>query len=74
MTKKAGPGDVMGAWVERDLTALARKGDIAPAFEVEHIIDEVAALIEAGKRPVLVGEAGVGKTAVVLEMPDWAVF
>ena len=58
----------MGAWVERDLTALARKGDIAPAFEVEHIIDEVAALIEAGKRPVLVGEAGVGKTAVVLEM------
>lgn len=51
----------------RDLTALARKGEIGPIIgRSREILAVLQALARSSKNnPVLVGEAGVGKTAVV---------
>ncbi|MCM2254892.1 MAG: ATP-dependent Clp protease ATP-binding subunit [Vicinamibacteria bacterium] len=51
----------------RDLTALARRGELPPVFgRRAEMLAVIEALSRAGSRnPVLVGEAGVGKTAVV---------
>ena len=51
----------------RDLTALARKGEIGPIIgRRREILAVLQALARSSKNnPVLVGEAGVGKTAVV---------
>ena len=65
---KYAPQEVIGQWLERDLTAAAERGDLPPAFEVEEVLEQAAEVIEAGKHPVLTGEAGVGKTAVVHEL------
>src|SRR5262245_5295541 len=59
---------VLDRWVEADLTAEAAAGRLGRA----HGCDEmVAALEEAylgGRSPVLVGQSGVGKTALVHEL------
>ena len=51
----------------RDLTALARKGELGPVIgrrrEIQAVLQTLAR--SARGNPVLVGEAGVGKTAVV---------
>ncbi|KAB8163464.1 AAA domain-containing protein [Streptomyces sp. 3MP-14] len=51
----------------RDLTALARDGEIDPVIGRESEIEQtIEVLARRGKNnPVLIGEAGVGKTAVV---------
>jgi ATP-dependent Clp protease ATP-binding subunit ClpC len=51
----------------RDLTALARKGELGPIIgRRREILAVLQTLARAGKNnPVLVGEAGVGKTAIV---------
>ncbi|MFG2191953.1 ATP-dependent Clp protease ATP-binding subunit [Streptomyces sp. NPDC048639] len=51
----------------RDLTALAREGRIDPVIGREEEIEQtVEVLARRGKNnPVLIGEAGVGKTAIV---------
>jgi ATP-dependent Clp protease ATP-binding subunit ClpC len=51
----------------RDLIALARRGDLGPIFgRHREILAVLQALARGGRNnPVLVGEAGVGKTAVV---------
>jgi len=65
---KRSPAEVLRLWVERDLTAAARAGDLAPAFEVDSALDQVRAVLDAGRSPVVGGEAGVGKTALVEEL------
>lgn len=54
-------------WIERDLSAAAVAGELAPAFEVDELLRRVEEVLVAGERrsPVLVGERGVGKTAVL---------
>ncbi len=51
----------------RDLTALARKGELGPVVgrqrEILTVLETLAS--GGGHNPVLVGEAGVGKTAIV---------
>ncbi len=51
----------------RDLTAMAARGQLSPVIGREHEMDLIAqVLLRKNKNnPVLVGEAGVGKTAVV---------
>jgi ATP-dependent Clp protease ATP-binding subunit ClpC len=51
----------------RDLTELARKGKLDPIIGRENEIERVVQVLSRRKKnnPVLVGEAGVGKTAIV---------
>lgn len=51
----------------RDLTALAREGKLDPVIGREGIIERVIQVLSRRTKnnPVLIGEAGVGKTAVV---------
>jgi hypothetical protein len=61
---KAEPATMLRQWVERDLTTAARSGELRPAFEVGATPDELSELIASGRHPILVGEPGVGRTAV----------
>ncbi|HYV45410.1 MAG TPA: AAA family ATPase [Myxococcaceae bacterium] len=55
--------------VERDLTALAREGKLRPAYGLDEVIGDVIALMSSdGKHPLLAGDPGVGKTAIVQEI------
>jgi ATP-dependent Clp protease ATP-binding subunit ClpC len=51
----------------RDLTALARRGELGPIFGRDAEIRQIAQVLVKRDKPnaVLIGEAGVGKTAVV---------
>ncbi len=53
--------------IGRDLTALARQGRLRPMIERKRYYAEIAQALarEDKNTPVLVGEAGVGKTAIV---------
>ncbi len=62
------PSKVIDRWLERDLTADAQGGSLAPAFEVDSVIDQIVELLIAGRCPILTGESGVGKTAIVHEL------
>ncbi|MBX7100058.1 MAG: AAA family ATPase [Myxococcaceae bacterium] len=55
--------------VERDFTALARAGALSPSWGLEESVAEVASLLgQGGKSPLLAGEMGVGKSAIVQEL------
>ncbi|HEX8701148.1 MAG TPA: AAA family ATPase, partial [Myxococcaceae bacterium] len=55
--------------IDRDLTALARDGKLAPAHGVDAAVSEVLGLLtRGGKHPLLSGEPGVGKSALVQEV------
>jgi ATP-dependent Clp protease ATP-binding subunit ClpC len=51
----------------RDLTALARNGEIDPVIGREQEIEQTVEVLSRRRKnnPVLIGEAGVGKTAIV---------
>ncbi len=51
----------------RDLTEIARKGDMDPVIGRKHEIERVIQILcrRTKNNPVLLGEAGVGKTAIV---------
>jgi len=51
----------------RDLTAMARNGEIDPVIGREQEIEQTVEVLSRRRKnnPVLIGEAGVGKTAVV---------
>lgn len=53
--------------VGRDITLLARQGKIEPIIGRNNIIKRIAQILTMKKKnnPILVGEAGVGKTAIV---------
>jgi len=55
--------------IERDLTALAKQGSLSSGHGVDQAAAELATLLtRGGKAPLLAGEPGVGKTAVVQEL------
>ncbi len=55
--------------VERDLTALATARKLPEGYGLEQSAAELATLLtRGGKAPLLAGEAGVGKSAVVQEL------
>ncbi len=58
----------VGPTVDRDLTELASAGRLPPAYGVDAAVTELLALLARGdKHPLLTGDAGVGKTALVQE-------
>ncbi len=69
MAKKPASSDaVFAEWVERDLSALAAKSRLEPAFEVDDIVQQVVDVVASGRHPILCGDPGVGKTAIVQEL------
>lgn len=66
--RKRSPDEVLADWTERDLSAAARAGELGPAFCVEDLLRQLGDIITAGRAPVLVGDAGVGKSALVHEL------
>lgn len=67
MSKRpAAPESILAEWLERDLTASV--AELSPAFEVDEILRQVIDVVESRRHPLLVGESGVGKTAVVHEL------
>ncbi len=55
-------------WLELDLTRRAQAGKLNRAFEIEDSLQELANTIDAGLNAIVVGESGVGKTALVHEL------
>src|SRR5436190_11336438 len=66
--KTASYRQALEAWIERDLTAAARAHELRPAWELDELLDQVGEILDAGRIPVLVGDGGVGKTALVHEL------
>lgn len=68
MGKKGTQQDILDRWVEIDLTAEAAAGRLGRAFGREELLAAMEELYLAGRSPVLIGEAGVGKTTLVHEL------
>ncbi|NTX38027.1 AAA family ATPase [Myxococcus sp. CA033] len=55
--------------IDRDLTAMAREGRLPAAHGVDAAVTEVLGLLtRGGKHPLLAGDPGVGKSALVQEV------
>ncbi|WP_225410077.1 AAA family ATPase [Stigmatella hybrida] len=55
--------------IDRDLTAAAREGKLPPAHGADAGVAEVLGLLtRGGKHPLLAGEPGVGKSALIQEV------
>ena len=59
---------VLSSWIERDLSADAATGKLAHAFGVDDALGRIEESLTARRYPVLVGDPGVGKTAIVHEL------
>ncbi len=69
MAKKAASSQaVFAEWVERDLTQLAARNRLEPAFEVDDVVQQLVDIVASGRHPILCGDPGVGKTAIVREL------
>ncbi len=66
--QKSTPQDVIREWLDRDLSAEAAEGKLPRAFEADEQIDEVLDLLAVRRFPILIGQPGVGKTAVIHEL------
>lgn len=55
-------------WLELDVTRAACKGKLERAIEIDDALQELINTIDAGLNAVVVGESGVGKTALVYEL------
>ncbi|WP_428267964.1 AAA family ATPase [Haliangium sp.] len=66
--RKRSFADVLEDWSERDLTAAARAGELAPAFCIDDLLTQLGDILVAGRAPILVGESGVGKSALIHEL------
>jgi ATP-dependent Clp protease ATP-binding subunit ClpA len=65
--------ETLAQWVERDLTEAARAGQLAPAFRCDDKVSAIADLMASGRHPILTGEPGVGKSALIYEVVRRAV-
>jgi MoxR-like ATPase len=66
--QKVDVAKLLSEWVERDLTADAEEGRLNPAFEIDDLVQQLAEVIASKRHPIVAGEAGVGKSAVVQEL------
>lgn len=68
MTIKHHPHRILQEWLERDLTAAAKAGELPAAFEVDDLVGQINEVLVGGHWPVVTGESGIGKTALVYEI------
>ena len=68
MAKRFEPEEVLGDWRDRDLSAAVRALEITEAFEVDDVVEELTGLFDAGHSFMIVGAAGIGKTAILHEV------
>ena len=59
-------------WLERDLTALARSGELPRAFRRDSLLSRFNEALTSGRNVILSGEPGVGKSALMYELVDQA--
>ncbi len=78
MKRSDEPTEVLRAWTDRDLTEAARHGDLQPIFAVDEPLRRLTNILDSRRVPVITGESGVGKTALVhafvqklVNEPDW---
>ncbi len=62
------PEEIIESWTERDLTAIAKRGELRPAFCVDESLLILDDIVLSGKAAILVGDSGVGKSAIVYEL------
>ena len=67
-TQQQAEKKILDRWVETDLTAEAVAGRLGRAFGREDVVAAMEEVYVAGRSPVLVGDPGVGKTALVHEL------
>lgn len=66
--EKRSPEKTLELWRERDLTQAAADGQLRRAFGIEDDLQQVEELLRSNKNPVLAGESGVGKSALIHEL------
>jgi ATP-dependent Clp protease ATP-binding subunit ClpC len=66
-TKKP-PDEIIAEWLDRDLSAAAADGGVPTAFEVDDHVARLHDVVLSGRHPIVTGESGVGKTAIVYEL------
>ncbi|MBK8257664.1 MAG: AAA family ATPase [Polyangiaceae bacterium] len=67
-TVDTSPERVLRLWVERDLTEAATLSELPPAFGSDDHVRRISEVIASGHFPILTGESGVGKTALIHEL------
>ncbi len=68
MSKKTETRPVLERWIERDLTRAAAEGALPASYEVDDLVEYVGEIVSAGKHPILSGDSGVGKSALIWEL------
>ena len=54
-------------WIEKDITQDVLDNKLPRAFSVEDYLSRIRSILNSGKFPILIGDSGVGKTAVIYE-------
>lgn len=60
------PRDVIGQWLERDLSA--EVASLPGTYERDGLLEHATGVLASGRNLLLVGESGVGKSALVVEL------
>ncbi len=66
--KQDEPMEIIERWMEKDLSRALESGELPEAFSVDRTLGQIQEIIGAGRHPLLSGESGVGKTAVIYEL------
>ena len=66
--EKREPAQVFAQWIERDLTQEALRGTLPEAYVVDDVLQQISDLVASGRNPVLTGDSGIGKTAIIYEL------
>ncbi|MBN2439885.1 MAG: ATP-dependent Clp protease ATP-binding subunit, partial [Spirochaetales bacterium] len=59
--------DGINDWIEKDISLEARQNRLPKAFCIEEYLSKIDSVFNSGRFPILIGESGVGKTAVIYE-------
>ena len=68
MAKAKQKNETIELWLERDLTADAAAGKLEPIYERDEVLAQLSRILDGGRSPLVYGEPGVGKTALVHEL------
>lgn len=54
-------------WIEKDITSAALHDQLPKAFCIEDYVSTIHSVLNSEKFPILIGNSGVGKTAIIYE-------